>query len=250
MLKTVTFGVPLCGPHQRASTAPAKRLKTHCLNSRKSATSNVNSTISSLDKAKPDLIADIVDRPKTATGRTAGAGDAPQNIIGTPAKGVAKAIVSPSNGNSASACDQVERSDGEKAKSSSIINPGNSCFQASTKNFGFDKNPVHHTGRQCSSKYKITSSSQVMHMARHCREQCNAATHIHMRTSRHDVAKLRLQLVKLEEEIKQMTRGRGLLVVGIQEMRLSLSVNQQSISTIQKRTKRGAEVGAAKAVVV
>ena len=73
------------------------------------------------------------------------------------------------------------------------------------------------------------------------REQTNAASHNHTRSLKYDVGKLRESLLKVEEEIKHLNRGRHTLEMGIHDIRKALSVNQQSISNQQKKS-RGTEV--------
>lgn len=72
------------------------------------------------------------------------------------------------------------------------------------------------------------------------REQTNAASHNHTRSLKYDVGKLRESLLKVEEEIKHLNRGRHTLEMGIHDIRKALSVNQQSISNQQKKS-RGTE---------
>ena len=238
MLKTVTFAVP---PRKRATTAPAQRLNPYY-----STPWNLNPTpITSFDEAKPDGIA------KTAIIKPEFSGEAAKNKISGPADGGEKTGAATKNGNWD--VTSVPGRKSEEVKSSSVTNHGNLSLQEGatrTKSAGgaARKSPVERAEKQRiisakGSKGKISSNIEVMHMTRHCRDQSNMATHSNVRTIKHDVAKLRVQLVKLEEEIKHMTRGRGLLAVGIQEMRRSLSTNQRSISTFQKRSKNRTEVG-------
>lgn len=63
-----------------------------------------------------------------------------------------------------------------------------------------------------------------------------------MRSLKHDVSQLREHLLKVEEEIKNLNRGRNTLEIAVQDIRKALSVNQQSISTQQKKSSRGEEV--------
>ena len=81
------------------------------------------------------------------------------------------------------------------------------------------------------------SMSQAAHVAAQLRERGNRASHEHMRSLKYEVAKLREHLLKVEEEIKHLNRGRHTLEIAIQDVRRALSVNQQSLSTQQKKSR-------------
>lgn len=83
------------------------------------------------------------------------------------------------------------------------------------------------------------SPSQVTQVANQVRERANASCHEHIRSLKYEVAKLREHLLRLEEEIKHLNRGRHTLEIAIQDMRKALSVNQQSLSTQQKKSRDG-----------
>lgn len=80
-------------------------------------------------------------------------------------------------------------------------------------------------------------------MVREIRGQTNSETHKHIRSLKLDVSQLREHLLNVEEEIKNLTRGRHTLDLAVQDVRKALSTNQQSISTQQKKSSRGDEVG-------
>ena len=86
------------------------------------------------------------------------------------------------------------------------------------------------------------SNVQVAQVARQIRDSVNSASHEHRRALKFDAARLREHLLKVEEEIKNLNRGRSTLELAIQDVRKSLSINQQSISTQQKKSSRGEEV--------
>ena len=73
------------------------------------------------------------------------------------------------------------------------------------------------------------------------RERSSISCHSHVRLVKYEVAKLREHLLKVEEEIKHLNRGRHTLELAIQDVRKALSVNQQSLST-QKKKSRGDQV--------
>ena len=77
-------------------------------------------------------------------------------------------------------------------------------------------------------------------VAEKLQRQRNCETHEHIRAVKYEVAKLREHLVKVEEEIKHLNKGRHTVELSIQDIRKALSVNQQSLSAQQK--KRGNEV--------
>jgi hypothetical protein len=57
-----------------------------------------------------------------------------------------------------------------------------------------------------------------------------------MRLLKYNVAKLREHHLKVEEEIKHLTRGKSTLELAVQDIRRAISVNQQSVSMQQKKT--------------
>ena len=90
-------------------------------------------------------------------------------------------------------------------------------------------------------KSRISKSSTAA-IAREVRDRTNSESHEHVRSLKHDVSQLREHLLKVEEEIKNLSRGRNTLEIAVQDIRKALSVNQQSISTQQKKSCRGEEV--------
>jgi len=111
----------------------------------------------------------------------------------------------------------------------------NTCFR-----FGMSDGKKTTTGGK-NGVSTTTSPYQVMNHAKLVREQTNAGTHGHIRMMRHDVAILRSKMIKLEEEIRLASKSRSLLESGLQDIRRSMSVNHQAISTHQRR-KRSSEV--------
>lgn len=79
-------------------------------------------------------------------------------------------------------------------------------------------------------------------VAEKLRQQSNFASHDHIRSIKYEVAKLHEHLLKVEEEIKNCNKGRHTLEIAIQDIRRSISVNQQSLSTQQKKTRGNNEV--------
>ena len=84
---------------------------------------------------------------------------------------------------------------------------------------------------------KMAAESSTSQVVNHVREQTNHATHMHTRMMRHGVAVLRSKLIKLEEELRLAAKSRSLLEAGLQDIRKSMSVNHQAISTNQRRKK-------------
>ena len=69
------------------------------------------------------------------------------------------------------------------------------------------------------------------------RERTNSASRENTRALRYSVVKLRESLLRVEEEVKQTTRGKHTLELAVQDVRKAISVNQQSLSTQQKKTR-------------
>ena len=89
--------------------------------------------------------------------------------------------------------------------------------------------------------YSRIRPSHVTQIASQVRERSSISCHSHVRLLKYEVAKLREHLLKVEEEIKHLNRGRHTLELAIQDVRKALSVNQQSLST-QKKKSRGDQV--------
>ncbi|CAI7993699.1 hypothetical protein GBAR_LOCUS1304 [Geodia barretti] len=69
------------------------------------------------------------------------------------------------------------------------------------------------------------------------RERTNSASRENTRVLKYGVARLRESLLGVEEEVKRMTRGRRTLELAVQDVRRSISVNQQSLSVQQKKAR-------------
>lgn len=91
------------------------------------------------------------------------------------------------------------------------------------------------------STKKSSPTIKASIVAEKLRHQTNSTSLVYARAIKYQVAKLHEYLLKVEEEIKQMNKGRRTLELAIQDTRKTLSINQQSLSTHQKRT-RGNEV--------
>ena len=89
--------------------------------------------------------------------------------------------------------------------------------------------------------YSRISPSHAIQVGSQVRERSSISCHSHVRLVKYEVAKLREHLLKVEEEIKHLNRGRHTLELAIQDVRKALSVNQQSLST-QKKKSRGDHV--------
>lgn len=75
------------------------------------------------------------------------------------------------------------------------------------------------------------------------RQAINSSNFEHIRMIKYQVAQLREQMLKVEEEVRQTSKGKHTLEVAIQDIRKALSVSQQSSSAQQKKM-RGTEVSA------
>ena len=83
--------------------------------------------------------------------------------------------------------------------------------------------------------------SKLSKMAEQVRTQSNAASHNLVRAAKYEVSRMYEFLIKLEEEIKLTHKARHTLEMAVQDIRKSISLNQQTISSQQKKT-RGNEV--------
>lgn len=79
--------------------------------------------------------------------------------------------------------------------------------------------------------------SDTTKIANAVRERTNSACRDDIRQLKYNVAKLREHLLKVEEEVKQMSRGKNTLEVAVQDIRRAISTNQQSVSTQQKKSR-------------
>ena len=91
-------------------------------------------------------------------------------------------------------------------------------------------------GRPVKTHRRVGASdtSRTIHAVR---EGTNSASRDCIRQLKYSVAKLREHLLKVEGEIKQMTRGKNTLELAVQDVRRAISVNQQSVSMQQKKTR-------------
>lgn len=74
-------------------------------------------------------------------------------------------------------------------------------------------------------------------IAEKMRKQFNHQIHEHVKNVKYELASLHEHLLKLEEEIKLGNKAKNSLETAIQEIRKSISVNQQSISAQQKKRR-------------
>lgn len=81
---------------------------------------------------------------------------------------------------------------------------------------------------------KPSDLAAAVHAAR---ERTNSASRDNIRSLKYGVARLRESLLRVEEEVKRMTRGRRTLELAVQDVRRAISVNQQSVSVQQKKTR-------------
>ena len=237
--KTVTFAVAGSCPQQRAKKCMKPQSAPQDSTLRTSRPAPVVTT--SLDEQMPDQITNIKADHQDFAGHAVD----PQINVSTDgcAETVGRAI---KYNKSTLKSAQAEKDGDEMVKSPSTTSPSLKKKEI-MKKFRFDKNEIPNTQKGSihsgSTRRDNDYNSQMLHIARHTREQCNMATHSHVRMVRHKVAHLRIELLKMEEEIKQAKNARNALEVGVYEMRKGLSTSQLSISSIQKRTRGGSEVG-------
>ena len=176
--------------------------------------------------AQPDLVADIVET-KTSTNQSGARSESQQRSGGT-----ATSTPSPVQ----------HRHNSPTAKKHHV--GGRLYVRANVRDFANttstrDRSPLLDQHKSTSPSM---SNTQVAQLAGHVRSTTNSSCHEHIRALKYDAARLREQLLKVEEEIKNMNRGRSTLEIAIQDVRKALSVNQQSISTQQKKSSKGDEV--------
>lgn len=87
----------------------------------------------------------------------------------------------------------------------------------------------------------VTGMTGGTSLAHELRQSTNTSSHDHVRRIKYQVARLREQLLRVEEEVRHSSKGRHMLELAIHDIRKALSVSQQSHSTQQKKM-RGTEV--------
>ena len=214
-------------PSSPLSSAPAPKPETSLLDPQ----SQRVSTPTAQHGAKPDLVADIIDAPKVANPRK------PINHNSSVSRSDSRAG-SDVRGTIESQQKRTSPSSGKRHAGGRVYCRSGTRMFANTTSTR-DRSPL-----LDQHKYKALgmSNTQVAEMASQVRGATNASTHEHTRALKYDAARLREHLLRVEEEIKNMNRGRNTLELAIQDVRKALSVNQQSISTQQKKSSRGDEV--------
>ena len=84
---------------------------------------------------------------------------------------------------------------------------------------------------------RLREPSELSAAVNAARERTNSASRENTRVLKYGVARLRESLLGVEEEVKRMTRGRRTLELTVQDVRRSISVNQQSLSVQQKKAR-------------
>ena len=87
----------------------------------------------------------------------------------------------------------------------------------------------------------VKGTTEESRIAHELRQSTNTTSHDHIRRIKYQVARLREQLLRVEEEVRHSNRGRHTMELAIQDIRKALSVSQQSLSAQQKKM-RGTEV--------
>lgn len=231
--KTVSFQLPGSVQLVRASTAPAKATRYYpgtpaITQPHRTTTSSPAPppTVTS-PTAKPDLIADIfedaTERPK-AVGPALGPTEEKKSSFGAkpdssghPEVVEMKEVYAGSERLNASKQDERILSGQAKVSKAKVIKPHRSSLVG---------------------KHRLTPAGQAIKAIYQVREQTNVSCLDYARWMKHDVAKLREHLVKIEEEIKLASKAKGTLDSRIFDLRKCLSVNQQSLSAQQKKSHR------------
>ena len=91
--------------------------------------------------------------------------------------------------------------------------------------------------RRAKTQQQRLNPSGTAKLVNSMRERTHSACHNDVRVLKYNVAKLREHLLKVEDEIKHMNRGRATLEVAVQDVRRAISANQQSVSAQQKKAR-------------
>ena len=94
-----------------------------------------------------------------------------------------------------------------------------------------------HSREHSASRQRRRKQSNAAREVHAVRERTNSASREQVRSLKYSVARLRESLLKVEEEVKMMARGRRTLEMAVQDVRRAISVNQQSVSMQQKKTR-------------
>lgn len=233
--KAVSFKVPGSKPSTPGTVASFQRSLAKSNPQPTSEHVNEKSTPTAQHGAQPDLVADIIDVPKT---------DHPRKSMNQDT--VREEQVSQLDSRSGSTIKPLMEKQERQISPSTrkyllggrvYYRPGARTFANTTSTR--DQSPLLDQQKYKSLGITTTEAAQV---ATQIRGMTNSSSHEHMRALKYDAARLRENLLKVEEEIKNLNRGRSTLELAIQDVRKALSVNQQSISTQQKKSSRGEEV--------
>lgn len=250
--KAVTFQLPgtATSPGSRAATAPPRvRLPGSSQHHRAPQSPPPAPAVSQTPEPRspqPDLIADIIHQPTTMhpskiqkmaeQGQDANTKPTNQDRPAT-ASSASRQFKAPER---VMAMKAVVPGGGEKAEQKTKAKPEKRGVSKTKTTKAYralaDASTVRPTGRKFS--HSSTTTSQVRKMVFQAREQTNVSSHDHVRWMKHDMAVLREHLVKMEEEIKLANKAKVLLDTKIFDLRKCLSVNQQSVSSQQKKSHR------------
>ena len=93
------------------------------------------------------------------------------------------------------------------------------------------------TRREAVCRQKLGKPSEVSLAVNAVRERTNSASRENVRRLKYSVSRLRESLLRVDEEVKLMARGRRVLEMAVQDVRRAISVNQQSVSMQQKKSR-------------
>lgn len=238
-LKTVSFQLPGSVQPARAATAPARvtrHVATLIAQDRQPHRSAQSlapppAGVVTSPTAKPDLIADIfedtkIEKPRrtVASGVPVGTEESKPRAPQYPETVEMREVLPNEN-------ERLDASN-EKGKQDMRIVPGQAKVSRAKVIKPHNTAPL---GR------RLTPSGQITKMVYQIREQTNVSCLDYARWMKHDVAKLREHLVKMEDEIKLASKAKTTLDARVFDVRKCLSVNQQSISAQQKKSHK--EVG-------
>ncbi len=243
--KNVSFQLP--GSTQRATTpqaATAHSWKSPPPNTRDkqpSPLSKLAPTVTRISSPQPDLIADILDQSEETQAKAKPKKEETWNVkdsqsnhqdAGKTSATKEAAVVEDEKAASKTKQDKRVVSGQCKAMKSKWSRGNRSTISTTMR-------PLTTAAGSTTGGGKRTSQiGQVTRMALQIRDQTNVACLDHTRWMKHDVAKLREHVIKIEEEIRLGNKAKATLDAHIFDLRKCLSVNQQSISAQQKKTHR------------
>ena len=254
-VKNVSFQLP--GSTQRATSAPITVTRKLLSPPPKQATPipPVKTTDTRMNSPQPDLIADILDQPGASkkevtwnvkesqvsqeAGKSQTAEKGGEVVI---AKGAsAEKLEKQEKPQKRAQTAVVKAASAEKQeKPEKRVQSGQSKVMKAKWSKGH-RSPISTALSTTSSTVngrRTSQIGQVTSLSLRIRDETNVACLDYARWMKHDMAKLREHVIKIEEEIRLGNKAKTTLDTKIFDLRKCLSVNQQSVSAQQKKTHK------------